>query len=100
MANDLRERLAERIWRNWPGVKANDMLIAEPEMVQDRVYEMADLAIAVFREWLESEAVTTPLYVAPEGTPHHEAYVEGWRSCLVRLKALAANLEPEGTEDE
>tara|TARA_R110002111_G_scaffold170741_3_gene236440 strand:+ start:1472 stop:1708 length:237 start_codon:yes stop_codon:yes gene_type:complete len=48
----------------------------------------ANAALKVFREWLGSEAVSDPLYVAPKNTQHWDGYSEGWASALVRLASL------------
>ena len=53
-------------------------------------YQRADAALKVFREWLGSEAISEPLYVAPKNTRHWDGYSEGWASALVRLATLAS----------
>jgi len=81
MANDLRSRL-----------EAKEFPTASPGI-------LVDDAIAVFREWLESELARQMITAVKEGKSDEILSYLNDRLTAVQ-DALAANLEPEGTEDE
>lgn len=103
MANDLREAITETLWRSMFADSEPDSVVQEKKLEWRLEYEgVKDRAARVtqtVRKWLESEAAINTALLGRSDVDPHDGHTA--RLCVTaELKALAANLEPEGTEDE